>query len=146
MRKFLSLCLALMMLLGIGGALAEGGLVGGWTAAEDPAITDDVNALIEKALDGLVGVNYVPVAYLGSQVVAGTNHAILCLATAVVPDAVPAWKTTTPSSMSRKLYLISSTVASSTSLKRSTSSYSSLYEMEIVIMGLPTSPVSIPMM
>ena len=49
MRKFLSLCLALMMLLGIGGALAEGGLVGGWTAAEDPAITDDVNALIEKA-------------------------------------------------------------------------------------------------
>ena len=91
MRKFLSLCLALMMLLGIGGALAEGSLVGGWTAAEDPAITDDVNALIEKALDGLVGVNYVPVAYLGSQVVAGTNHAILCLATAVVPDAVPAW-------------------------------------------------------
>lgn len=92
MRKFLSLCLALMMLLGIGGALAEGSLVGGWIAAEDPAITDDVNALIEKALDGLVGVNYVPVAYLGSQVVAGTNHAILCLATAVVPDAVPAWK------------------------------------------------------
>ena len=92
MRKIISVFLALLLLC-IGCACAEGGgLVGGWTPAEDPAITDEVNALLEKALDGLVGVNYVPVAYLGSQVVAGTNHAILCQATAVVPDAVPAWK------------------------------------------------------
>ena len=33
--------------------------------------------------------NYTPVAYLGSQVVAGTNHAILCQAAAVYPDAQP---------------------------------------------------------
>ena len=95
MRKLISIFLALMMLAGIGCAYAEGGalgMVGGWTPAEDPAITDEVNELIAKALDGLVGVNYVPVAYLGSQVVAGINHAILCQATAVVPDAVPAWK------------------------------------------------------
>ena len=93
MRKLLSLCLALVMLFAIGCAFAEEGLLaGGWTAAEDPAITDEVNALVEKALDGLVGVNYVPVAYLGSQVVAGTNHAILCQATAVVPDTAPSWK------------------------------------------------------
>ena len=32
-----------------------------------------------------------PVAYLGSQVVAGTNHAFLCQAVTVVPDAVPRW-------------------------------------------------------
>ena len=30
-------------------------------------------------------------AYLGSQVVAGTNHAFLCQAVTVVPDAVPRW-------------------------------------------------------
>ena len=93
MRKMMSLCLALMLLFGIGCAFAEdGALSGGWTAAEDPAVTDEMNALIQKALDGLVGVNYIPVAYLGSQVVAGTNYAFLCQATAVVPDAVPAWK------------------------------------------------------
>lgn len=95
MRKMISFFLALVLLLGIGCVHAEGGnfgLLGGWTAAEDPAITDEVNELIARALDGLVGVNYVPVAYLGSQVVAGINHAILCQATAVVPDAVPAWK------------------------------------------------------
>ena len=41
--------------------------------------------------EGLVGVGYTPVAYLGSQVVAGTNHAFLCQAVTVVPDAVPRW-------------------------------------------------------
>lgn len=64
---------------------------GGWGAAADPAVTDEVRALFDKALEGLVGVNYVPVAYLGSQVVAGYNHAILCQATAVYPGAAPRW-------------------------------------------------------
>ena len=30
-------------------------------------------------------------AYLGSQVVAGTNHAFLCQATVVAPNAKPFW-------------------------------------------------------
>ena len=64
---------------------------GGWGAASDPAITDEVRALFDKALNGLVGVNYVPVAYLGMQVVAGYNHAILCQAATVYPGAVPRW-------------------------------------------------------
>ena len=63
--------------------------VGGWTPAADPAVTDGVRALVEKGLDGLLGVNYVPVAYLGSQVVAGTNHAVLCQASVVYPGAQP---------------------------------------------------------
>lgn len=65
-------------------------LEGGWNVG-DPAITDEVTALVEKALTGLVGVNYVPVAYLGAQVVAGTNHAVLCQATVVAPDTLPYW-------------------------------------------------------
>ncbi len=64
---------------------------GGWNAASDPAITDEIRVLFDKALDGLVGVNYIPVAYLGSQVVAGYNHAILCQATIVYPGATPRW-------------------------------------------------------
>ena len=92
MKKLIALLCALLMVLSLASALAEEGtgtLSGGWAAAADPTVTDDVKALLEKGLDGLVGVNYVPVAYLGSQVVAGTNHAILCQATVVYPDAQP---------------------------------------------------------
>ena len=64
---------------------------GGWGAASDPAITDEVRALFDKALNGLTGVDYVPVTYLGMQVVAGYNHAILCQATTVYPGASPRW-------------------------------------------------------
>ncbi len=95
MKKIFALMLTVMILassLTMGCALAETPLMGGWTAAEDAAITEDVRALFDKAMEGLVGVNYVPVAYLGSQVVAGTNHAILCQTTVVYPGAQPAWK------------------------------------------------------
>ena len=62
-------------------------LMGGWTTASDTAITEEIRALFEKGMEGLVGVNYEPIAYLGSQVVAGINHAILCQATVVYPGA-----------------------------------------------------------
>ena len=92
MRKLIGILLALMMVFGLACASAEGILAGGWQAAEDPAVTEELQAVFDKGLEGLVGVNYLPVAYLGSQVVAGTNHAFLCQATVVYPDAVPSWK------------------------------------------------------
>ena len=98
MKKIFALMLAVLLLVSsllMGSALAEDvsvGLSGGWTPAADPALSDEVRALFEKAMEGLMGVDYVPVAYLGSQVVAGTNHAILCQATVVYPGAQPAWK------------------------------------------------------
>ena len=64
---------------------------GGWGAAADPTITDEIRALVERACSGLLGVNYVPVAYLGSQIVAGYNHAVLCQAATVYPGAEPRW-------------------------------------------------------
>lgn len=64
---------------------------GGWEAAPDPAVTDRVRALFDKAVKGLLGVDYVPAAYLGSQVAAGYNHAILCQARTVYPGAAPRW-------------------------------------------------------
>ena len=90
MRKILAMILVLALALGLSGACAER-LAGGWQAAEDSAVTEELQAVFDKGMEGLVGVGYTPVAYLGSQVVAGTNHAFLCRAVTVVPDAVPRW-------------------------------------------------------
>ena len=62
---------------------------GSWTPSSDPTITEEVQSIFDKGMEGLVGVHYVPVAYLGSQLVAGRNHAILAQATVVYPNAQP---------------------------------------------------------
>lgn len=66
-----------------------GSVVGGWTNAEDPAMTEELRSIFEKATEGLLGVNYIPVACLGTQIVAGTNYCFLAQATVVYPDAAP---------------------------------------------------------
>lgn len=71
--------------------LPEEPVDGGWGAASDPAITDGMKALFDQATEGLLGVKYAPVAYLGSQIVAGYYHAILCQAETVYPGAEPRW-------------------------------------------------------
>lgn len=70
------------------GEPVEPAVVGGWTKADSPAITEDFKNVFDKATRTLTGVEYVPAAYLASQVVAGMNHRVLCKATATVPDAV----------------------------------------------------------
>ena len=64
-------------------------LAGGWTPAEDCAITEEREAVFQKGMAELLGVDYTPLVYLGSQVVAGTNHVFLCKATVVYPGATP---------------------------------------------------------
>ncbi len=88
MKKIFALMLVAVMLTVSCAALGEG-LLGGWTPSADPAVTEEIREIFDKGMEGLVGVNYVPVAFLGSQVVAGTNYAILCQAAVVVPDAQP---------------------------------------------------------
>ena len=56
---------------------------GGWTAATDTKVTEDVNKIVTNATEKLVGAKLEPIAYLGSQVVAGKNHMILCKSTPV---------------------------------------------------------------
>ena len=56
----------------------DGMSVGSWTNADSIEITDDIKAVVDEATETLTGATYVPVAYMGSQVVAGTNHAIFC--------------------------------------------------------------------
>ncbi len=87
MKKMIAILAAVMMVLSMTMVHAE--LVGGWSVAEDTQVTEERQALFDKAMEGLLGVNYEPVAYLGSQVVAGTNHCFLCKATVVYPDAQP---------------------------------------------------------
>ena len=95
MKKLISLLLVVGLmasLLIVSASASSGGsgaIAGGWAAAESPEITEEMRALMDKAMEGLLGVDYSPVAYLGTQIVAGTNHCVLCQAKTVYPGAKP---------------------------------------------------------
>ena len=60
------------------GSVAATPVAGGWTPAGAAEIPQDVLAVYSKAVSGVSGAEFKPVAYLGSQVVAGKNHCLLC--------------------------------------------------------------------
>lgn len=63
---------------------------GGWTVSTEPVspvIPEEAREAFDAALAGLTGAKYEPVAYLGSQVVAGLNFGFLCRVSAVTPQA-----------------------------------------------------------
>ena len=64
-------------------------LAGGWAHSESCEITESQREMFDTAMKNLDGVSYAPMAYLGSQVVAGTKHCFLARAAVVVPDAEP---------------------------------------------------------
>ena len=71
---------------------------GGWTMNEDETVAvlpDDVQEAFDKALEGYTGVGFTPVAYLGSQVVSGTNYKILCKGTTVTANPETSYYTVT---------------------------------------------------
>ncbi len=84
--------LTLVLALCAAFALAEP-LDGGWQNAPHEAaeLPEDAQAAFDKALEGLVGAEYTPVALLSTQLVAGMNYCVLCQITPVVPDATPTW-------------------------------------------------------
>lgn len=56
-------------------------LAGGWAIPEmiTPAVLpEEVQTAFDKASETLTGAGFTPMAYLGKQIVAGTNYAILC--------------------------------------------------------------------
>ena len=67
--------------------------MGGWQVYGEPAsnLTPEQADIFQQATGDLLGVSYHPVAVIGQQVVAGTNYAYLCQATAVTPDAQAEW-------------------------------------------------------
>ena len=67
--------------------LYDGDLTGGWTQPDTPEITEEAGTAFKKAMEGFTGVNYVPVALLSTQLVAGMNYRYACESTAVLPGA-----------------------------------------------------------
>lgn len=96
MKKLLCAMLTLMLFaLSCVPALAEAPAlsVGSWSVnTGDPAdIPQEVLDAFSKAVEGLTGCVYEPIALLASQVVAGMNYCLLCRLTVVYPDAQPTY-------------------------------------------------------
>ena len=107
MKKTVSVCMTAVMALSLlaGGAVQayalsaetvepvsavaeENCISGSWKRASDPALTEKVRKVFDKAFEGLEGVSYTPVALLASRTTgSGIQYRILCKATVVVPGA-----------------------------------------------------------
>ena len=88
MKKLIALLLMVLVLFSVASAEYVPPVTGGWAPSEDPAVTEELRALFEKGTETLTGASYIPVAYLGSQVVAGINHAFLCQAVTAYPGSL----------------------------------------------------------
>jgi len=65
--------------------------VGSYTITMDEKaveLPEDVQKAFDKAMEGYTGAGYTPVAYLGSQVVSGTNYMLLCKSELVTAQPV----------------------------------------------------------
>ena len=103
MKKLMGMviCGLLALSIVIAGCSAGGGsdasdagqTVGGWGVNDQATVvvTPEEQALFEKALEGLTGVGYEPVAVLATQVVSGTNRAFLCKGTTVTAEPTTNW-------------------------------------------------------
>jgi len=69
--------------------------VGGWEMNTGDVSLDqnkEAKEALEKATEALEGYEFEPIALLGTQVVAGTNYAILCRGEGVYPGAEPVYE------------------------------------------------------
>ncbi len=92
MKKSIAFILALSLLLAFtacGRQKEETQNVRGWTVTEGAALTEEAQSAFDKATESLMGVDYTPLALLGTQLVSGTNYCFLCEAAVVAPDAQP---------------------------------------------------------
>ncbi len=66
-------------------------LSGGWNVESSgrpyTLFEEKDNNVFDKATNTLAGMSFKPLVLLGTQVVAGTNYAVLCYGSATVPDA-----------------------------------------------------------
>ena len=94
MKKLLTSLMAMLMVLALCmTAVSAEQLMGGWEipAVEAGPLTEEAQAAFDKAMELVDGADFMPVALLATQVVAGTNYCILCQTTPVVPNARPHW-------------------------------------------------------
>ena len=59
-------------------ASLDGPIDGGWGDSSSIAVSEEVKTLFDKINETMTGAYYEPIAYLSSQIVAGTNHLVLC--------------------------------------------------------------------
>ena len=64
---------------------------GGWELADSPVITPDIQSVLDRAMERFSGARLEPIAYIGSQVVAGSNYCLLCKMTPEEQDAEAAY-------------------------------------------------------
>ena len=64
-------------------------VVGGWNTSNGAKFTNEAQAAFDNVTQNITNVKYEPIAYMGSQVVAGINHCILCKATVEAENATP---------------------------------------------------------
>lgn len=88
MKKLLTLLAVGLMVLSLAACgkkeePAEEQVAGGWTKVEDGTMTPELQEIFDKAIEGLVGVNYEAVELVETQVVAGTNYKFLAKGTTV---------------------------------------------------------------
>lgn len=64
-------------------------ILGGWNIDEMKAVSlpQKVQSAFTAVTGGLVGAEYMPVLYVGSQVVNGTNYCVMAVQTLIVPEA-----------------------------------------------------------
>jgi hypothetical protein len=93
MKKLIAIFLSLVLMTGMLAACAsaEGAETAetdaaAWTLPETIEMTEEAAAAFTKAMEGLVGVNYEALGFLGEK---DGTWCILCRATAVYPDAKP---------------------------------------------------------
>ena len=91
MKKMICVFAALALALSLCIGASADGMLGAWQVCEDPTVTEEAQAVLDKALEGFVGSKVEPAALLATQVVAGTNYCFLCRVTPVVPNAQSAW-------------------------------------------------------
>ncbi len=63
-------------------------VLGGWNLDEIKGcnLPQKAQSAFTSVMGDLVGADYEPIAYLGSQIVNGTNYRILCIKTPVIPN------------------------------------------------------------
>ncbi len=98
MKKIIALLLILALVLCAAACgkkeeapeVPEGQLAGGVSSvdAKEIELPENAKAAFEKAMEGYDGANFTPVAYLGSQVVAGTNYKLLCKEVIVTAEPI----------------------------------------------------------
>ncbi len=62
-------------------------VLGAWETDQTGSLTEEAEHALAEATRDLVGAEYAPISLLASQPVSGTNYAILCRITPVVPNA-----------------------------------------------------------